>query len=96
MSKSISALKYCVAVVVAVLMAGVSLAQCSSCGGEASFNYPGAACAACSGGQANYVGRGGHAHGEVLKAKIAHAQEIDAKVVCSKPSLAKAFRLCQS
>lgn len=80
MSKSISALKYCAAAVVAVLMAGVSLAQCDSCGSATSFGYPGASCAACSTGPGNSVGRGGHAHGEVLKAKIAHAQEIDARV----------------
>ena len=91
MSKSISALKYCVAVVVVVLMAGVSLAQCSTCGGEASFSYPGSACAACSSGQGNFVGRGGHAHGEVLKAKIAHAAEIDAKVVARNQAWPKPF-----
>ena len=92
MSKSISALKYCAAAVVAVLMASVSLAQCTSCGGgDASFNYPGAACAACSTGQPNYVGRGGHAHGEVLRAKIAHAQEIDSKVVARNAAWPKPF-----
>jgi len=91
MSKSISALKYCAAAVVAVLMAGVSLAQCDTCGSDASFTYPGASCAACSGGQANFVGHGGHRHGEVLKAKIAHAQEIDAQVTARNEAWPKPF-----
>jgi hypothetical protein len=93
MSKSISALKYCAAAVVAVLMAGVSLAQCDSCGGEANFSYPGASCAACSTGAGNFVGPGprGHAHGEVLKAKIAHAQDIDARVIARNEAWPKPF-----
>ena len=91
MSKSISALKYCAAVVVAVLMASVSLAQCSTCGDSASFAYPGSACATCSGGTQNYVGRGGHAHGEVLKARIAHAQAIDARVYARNEAWPKPF-----
>jgi len=97
MSQSISVLKYCAAVVVAVLMAGVSLAQCDTCGSEASFGYPGSACAACSTGQGNFigtggrVGRGGHAHFEVLKAQIAHAQEIDARVSARNEAWPKPF-----
>lgn len=97
MSKSISALKYCAAAVVAVLMAGVSMAQCDTCGGTSSFGYPGASCAACSTGQGNFVGRGpgGHAHGEVLKAKIAHAQEVDARVSARNAAWPKPF-ICNS
>lgn len=91
MSKSFSALKYCAAAVAAVLMAGVSFAQCDTCGGEASFGYPGASCAACSTGEGNFVGRGGHAHGEVLKAKIAHAQEIDSRVIARNEAWPKPF-----
>jgi len=94
MSQSISALKYCAAIVVAMLMASVSLAQCDTCGGEASFGYPGSACAACSTGQGNFVGRGGrggHAHGEYIKAKIAHAQEIDSRVVARNEAWPKPF-----
>lgn len=94
MSQSISALKYCAALMVAALMASVSLAQCDTCGGEASFSYPGASCATCSTGQGNLIGpgiRGGHQHGEVLKAKIAHAQEIDARVVARNEAWPKPF-----
>lgn len=93
MSRSISALKYCAALVVAVLMAGVSLAQCDTCGSDASFSYPGASCATCSGGQGNFIGTGGraHQHGEVLKARIAHAQEVDSRVVARNEAWPKPF-----
>lgn len=93
MSQTFSALKYCAAVIVAVLMAGVSLAQCNTCGGEASFGYPGgSSCATCSAG-GNFVGTGGraHQHGEVLKAKIAHAQEIDSRVIARNEAWPKPF-----
>jgi hypothetical protein len=88
-----SAIKYVAALVIAVLMAGVSLAQCSSCGSEASFSYPGASCATCSGSGGNFIGTGGrlHQHGEVLKAKIAHAQAIDARVSARNEAWPKPF-----
>ncbi len=89
MFKSVLALKYCAAAIVAVLMAGVSLAQCSSCGGETSFGFPGPSCGACSTGQGNFAG--GHAHGEVLKARIEHAQEIDAQVIARNAAWPKPF-----
>ena len=87
MSQSISALKYCAAIVVSVFMAGVSLAQCATCGGDANFNYPGATCATCSTGH----GHGGHAHGEVLKARLQHAREIDARVIARNQAWPKPF-----
>ena len=91
MSRSISALKYCAALLVSLLMAGVSLAQCDTCGSEASFSYPGATCATCSTGQ-GLIGRGGgHVHGEVLKAKIEHARQIDSRVVARNEAWPKPF-----
>ena len=89
MLKPFSAIAAIVAMVVTIsLAASISLAQCSSCGvSDTTFGYPGGSCATCGGG----VHGGRHQHGEVLKAKLQHAQAYSAKVSARNQAWPKPF-----
>ena len=92
MLKPISAIAATAAMVVTISIASISFAQCHSCGtgGGAAFGYPGGSCSTC-GPSHGFGGGGGHKHGEVLKAKINHALELDAKVSARNQAWPKPF-----
>ena len=89
MLKSIPKIAAAAVLVAFVSIATVSSAQCTTCGtgGDVTFGYPGGGCATCGAGGRH----GAHRHGEVLRAKLQHAREIDAKVSARNAAWPKPF-----
>ncbi len=92
MLKPISAIAATTAIIITISVASLSFAQCNTCGtGDVAFGYPGGSCSTCATGGQGIVGHSGHQRGEVLRAKLEYAKQINDKVSARNQAWPKPF-----